>query len=550
MTPRRASQPRSRQARNATPARARPRTGGPGTSRPLARRPRGKLLANRLILAVLVVLALGGLYGLAGLSRPMALAARQTAASLGALPVTSALVACPGPGTAGLIGGNIAEASAPAGTGSGQVTLTELRPGGKTPGPVRVSTSPQPGQLTIKSIPNAPALTKKLATLAIMARGQVPTSVGRGGLIVSATGANAQGLDVEQLNAAGQPTARCQPPGSDFWFVGPGSTTTNTELYLMNTDSVPADADLSVLTETGPQLGAVDSGITVPPHGMVVQDLSNLLHGAKAIALHVTTSTGRVVAAVRETTSLKKPGIWLPAASEPATTQMLSGLPGTAGTRMLYITVPGNVAARAKVTAVTPRGSYQPTGGSAISLLPRQTEAVPIPSLSGSPGSIEISANVPVTAELEITGGPPGAPGAMIGGSGPVTGQGVVAASPAGAAGTTELVLSAPGRAASVRITQAIVGAALTGQTGRVVQIKAKSSVAVKITLPKHSKASVFALVITPQPGSGPVYAARLADVGHVVQTVLPVVSSPTRIELPYVRSSLVSALGDQSSSG
>ena len=85
---------------------------------------------------------------------------------------------------------------------------------------------------------------------------------------------------------------------------------------------------------------------------------------------------------------------------------MLTGLPDVAGTRELYITVPGAAAARATITAVTPRGSYQPTGGSRISLFGQQTTGVSLPALSGLAGSIKISANVPVTAVLEVSGGP------------------------------------------------------------------------------------------------------------------------------------------------
>jgi len=505
------------------------------------------MLANRLVLAALVVLALVGLYGAAGLSRPMALASKTRGGPVGALPVTSALVACPAPGSGGLTGGDVAEASAPTGTGSGRVVLTRL--GGASPagssaaGPV--STTPQPGQLTVRTIKTVSALPAKQSTLPTMAGGKVPTSDGRGGLVLAANGADAQGFDAEQLSPAGIPTARCEAPGSDFWFVGPGSTTLHTELYLMNTDSQPADADVSIQTDSGALLGAADSGIVVPPHGMVVQTLDALLHGARAVALHVTTSAGRVVAAVRESTSATKPGIWLPVAAEPATRLVLPGMPGIAGTRELYLTVPGGGSARVKVTAVTAHGSYQPTGGNGLSLLPHQSAGEPIPSLSGSPGSIVVSSNVPVTAELEVTGGPPGAPGAMITGSAAIVGQSVIAASPVGKAGTTELVLSAPWRAANVRISQAVPGTALTGQQGRVVHIPAKSSYEVKVLLPKHTpKTTLVAILVTPLPGSGPVYAARLADVGNTVQTVLPFISTPTTVVLPSVRSSLVAVLG------
>jgi len=508
------------------------------------RRTRSPRRANRLILAFLVLFALAGLYGLAGLSRVVVLKASASPGPAGRLTVTSALVACPAPGTAGVTGGGIAQASAPATAGTGQVALTALNPAVSQ---LRAaSVTAQPGQLTVRPVRDAPAVPKKLAVMHTMAGGLVPTSRARGGLIVAATGSHAQGFDVEQLSPGGLPTGRCQAPGSDFWFVGPETTSTHTELYLINADATPADAHVSIQTDSGLALSAPDSGIVVPPRAMIVQSLDKLVHANKAAAFHVTTSTGRVAAAVRETLSTAKPGAWLPVAQEPATTQMLTGLPATAGTRELYITVPGAAAARVKVTAVTKRGSYQPTGGSGINMLGHMTTAVSIPSLSGNPGSIKISANVPVTAVLGVSGGPAGAPAAFIGGAGPITGQGVVAASPVGTAGKTQLVLSAPGPAASVTITVAAAGAALTSQSGQPVQIPAKSAVKVRIGLPKQARHGVklVAILVTPQPGSGPVYGARLAVVGGSLQTVLPVVSSPTTIELPQVQESLARVLG------
>ena len=507
-----------------------------------ARQTRSRQRANQLALAFLVLVAIAGLYGLAGVKRAALLTGGATAVPVGRLTVMSALVGCPAPGTAGVTGGGIAQASAPASTGTGAVALTALNAAAASGSPVAVSTSPHPGQLTVRAVRSAPTVPKKLATM----RGLVPTSHARGGLIIAATGSDAQGFDVEQLSPGGLPTARCQGPGSDFWFITPETTSTRTELYLINADGTPADAHVGVQSDSGPRLGAQDSGIIVPPYSMVVQSLDKLARSAKAAAFHVTTTTGRVIAAIRVTGHTRKAGTWLPVASEPSTTQVLTGLPATAGTRELFVTVPGGAAAKVNVTAITPRGSYQPTGGSNIPVLGRTTTAVSIPSLSGNPGSIKISANVPFTAVLELSGGPPGAPGAFISGAGPVTEQGVIAASPVGSAGKSQLVLSAPGRAASVKISEAAPGVPLAGQNGQIIKIGARSATKVKIGVPKQARRTVklVAILVTPLPGSGPVYAARLAVVGGSLQTVLPIVSSPTVINLPVVRQSLAGVPG------
>ena len=510
-----------------------------------ARPARGRQLANRFILAFLVLLALAGLYGVAGLSRAVLInAAVKPVTTVGRLEVSSALVGCPSPGLGLPIGGNVAVASAPARTGKGQLALTPLHLVTKTHPVSTLTSAPQPGQLTIKTVDHAPVAKNAKPAMQSGAGGAAPTSLANGGLIVGATGSDAQGFDVEQLAPSGLPTARCQAPGSNFWFIGPETTKLRTELYLINADDKPADVQVGVQTDSGPRIGTPDSGIIVPPHAMVVQNLDKLVRSAKAAALHITTSSGRVVAAVRETAKAGQPGIWLPPAPAPATTQMLTGLPDSPGTRELFIAVPGGVAAKVKVTAITPRGTYQPTGGNGISLLGRLTTGIALPSLGGFPGSIKITSSVPVTAVLEVSGGPSGAPGAFISASAPITEQGVVAASPAGASGATELVLSAPGKAASVRITQAGPRTSLTGQPGKVVKIASRSATKVRLKLPKHgSTAPLTAVVVTPLPGSGPVYAARLAISGGTLVNVLPVDSSPTRIDLPNVRESMLSLL-------
>ena len=109
-----------------------------------ARKARSRQRANRVIVGILVLIALAGLYGLAGLSRAVVLTAGGPAGQAGRLAVTSALVACPAPGSAGVTGGGIAEASAPVTTGAGQVAITALNPAASSR-PPSGTTRQQPG---------------------------------------------------------------------------------------------------------------------------------------------------------------------------------------------------------------------------------------------------------------------------------------------------------------------------------------------------------------------------------------------------------------------
>jgi len=503
---------------------------------------------GRPVFAALVLLALAGIYLVAGRGHP-AVAARQTArraVQSSRAPVSSAVRVCPAAGSVAPTTAAVAVAAMPASASTGSAVLTRLTPGGSsTAGPV-VATDTRPAVLQISNVSTAAPLTQAHQAGQPGSSPNVSTKAVRGGVQVEATGAMAQGLEVEQTGPGGLVTAQCGAPGTSFWFVGPGQASAGTiELYLANTGAQAADAELSVVTDVtkGPALlENADNGITVPPHSMVVQSLGQLLQSSKVVALNVTTSVGQVVAAVRESTSASADGSWLPVTEAPARHLVIPGMAGTAGSRYLYIAVPGTAAAQVKITAVTAKGSYQPTGGTGLDLLGGSALSIPLPSLGGVAGAISISSSVPVAATLLVAGGPAATPGALAASAGPVLEQGVIADNPSGSAGKTELVLSAPKQAATVRISTATATVAATAQSGRVVQIAAGSSVALPVA-PPPGKATDFSVIVTPLRG-GPVYAGRVISSAGRVQSILPVPTSPTWIPLPGVTESLSAILG------
>ena len=155
----------------------------------------------------------------------------------------------------------------------------------------------------------------------------------QGGVVVQASGALAQGLDVEQTSGADLPTAACSSPGTDFWFAGPGQRTAGRiQVYLMNASSQAANANVDIFTDAGPLQDTTDNGITVPPHGMIVQSLAPVLRNSRSLALHVRTSVGQIAAAVQESTGTGE-GAWLPPAQAPSTHLVIPGLPAAAGSR-------------------------------------------------------------------------------------------------------------------------------------------------------------------------------------------------------------------------
>ncbi len=505
-------------------------------------------ISRRPLFAALVVVVLGGIYAAGTVGHSAA--ARAQVPNSGRAAVTSAVRVCPGPGSAGVTASAVALTAAPQSATRGKAVVTDLVPGGSTAvGPI-VADAARPRMLQITPVKTAPALPKNLQSGQPGSSAAVSTQAGRGGVVVTATGAMAQGLSVEQSSPNGLVTEACASPGTSFWFLGPGQAEAGTiELYLMNPDSQPADAQVSVLTDVtkgAPVLGDADNGINVPPHAMVVQSLSKLLQSSKVMALSVSTNVGQVVAAVRESSSGSDDGSWLPATEAPARNLVIPGMTHDSGPRDLYIAVPGTAAAEVKISAVTNKGSYQPTGGTGIDLLGGSVTSIALPALSGVAGAIKITSNVPVTASLLLPGGPAGTAGAVAVACGPIHEQGVLADNQARSA---QILLSAPARAATVRITEATSKQAAGGLPGTTVQVKAGTSEVIQLKPPVGSKASQFSVIVTPLAGSGPVYASRIISADGVVQSILPVPSSLTWVPLPAVQGSLA-RIADQSSPG
>ncbi len=538
---------------------------------------------GRLVSAGVVVVGLAAVYGIGTVTSPATVGSSIQLGHETRVSVSSAIRACAAPGSSGATASSVATAAVPGKSAAGSASISRLTAGTTTTSaPLR--TLATPGVLTVSPVsaaapvpaaaPHAGASSGATASPAASpsasssapasnsAAGSAPavaTTPGRGGVVVQATGAMAQGLEVEQAGSGGLVTAQCPAPGTDFWFVGPGqAAASQVELYLMNTDSQAADAEVDALTDSGPLLGSSDTGIIVPPHSMVVQSLGTYLHASHALSLHVTTSVGRVAVAVRQSTggttpspvfgaaATPDPGGWLPATQPPATSLTIPGLPGTPGTVTLYLAVPGTANAQVKVTAVTAKGTYQPTGGSGIDLPGDSAVATQIASLSGVPAAIRITSNVPVTASAVISGGAAGSAGAISPAAVPVVEQGVAAANPAGSAGSTELVISAPGRAAAVRITTGTAKISLAGQAGTTVTVPAGQTVVTPVSPPSGGGSGPFSVVVTPEAGSGPVYVGRVIRSGGIIRTIMPLTSALTWVQLPPVQDSL-HALGSGS---
>ena len=125
----------------------------------------------------------------------------------------------------------------------------------------------------------------------------------------------------------------------------------------------------------------------------------------------------------------------------------------------------------------------------------------------------------------------------------------MVAANVTGKGTASSLVLSAPWRGARVRLTEIGTGSGEgKAAPGSVRVIRAHRSVMRQLPTPDGFRAgSAFAVVVTPLPGSGPVYAGRVISTsgrGGTVESILPVPSALTVVPLPPVQGTLVTHAG------
>jgi len=510
-------------------------------------------IANRTISLTVLVVAVAAAAGLAVWKHTVTLAASAPQPTPRAEPVNTVLRACPAPGLTGASAAQVALITGPASTGSGRALVTRV---GVAARGAPLASLTRPGVLSVTAVRPAPAPAngKKRApahsaTPSATPSPPVATVPVPGGTVIQATGAMARGLEAEQVSDGGRAAERCAGPGTDFWFAGPGvPTAPHIQVFLMNVSAQPADVTVQAFTDTGPLQGSADTGVAVTPHSMVTQSLDKMLHGARLVALQVRTSVGQVVAAVRETYS-GHTGAWLPVSAAPSTRIVIPGMPAASGTRQLFLAVPGTSVAHITLNAITAKGSYRPTGGAGLDIPGGSVAQVSLSSLSGIYGALVVSSTVPVTASLMVPGGQHGAPGAFTAAAPAIQEQGMVAANVTGKSAASSLVLSAPWRGARVRLTE--IGTD-SGQgkaaSGSVLVIRAHRSVMRQLLTPDGSRhGSAFAVVVTPLPGSGPVYAGRVITTGGrggAVESILPVPSALTVVPLPPVQGTLVTRGG------
>ncbi|MEU5100225.1 DUF5719 family protein [Streptomyces sp. NPDC020996] len=334
-------------------------------------------------------------------------------------------------------------------------------------------------------------------------------------LLGTAEGKFAPGWTVQQTTEVAAGAGRglqglnCTAPDTEFWFPGASTDAARTDyVHLTNPDDSAAVVDLELYGKDGALKSAVGEGITVQPHSSEPILLSTLSDEKQTnLTLHVNVRSGRVGAAVQALDDTLG-GDWLAAATDPAGSLVLPGIPKDATAVRLIAFAPGDADADLKVRLASPSGLITPAGNETLHVKAGMTTAVDLGDVTrGEAGSLVLTPtgqSAPVVAALRVVRGK-GAKQetAFIPAAGQV-GTRATAADNSGKGST--LSLTAPNRTARVKVT-ASAGSEGGTAVSRTFTVKAGTTQDIDAPVPDGLKGT-YALTVEPLSG-GPVYAAR-----------------------------------------
>ncbi|WP_175410179.1 DUF5719 family protein [Streptomyces sp. TRM64462] len=341
-------------------------------------------------------------------------------------------------------------------------------------------------------------------------------------LIGLASGLLAPGWTTQQTTTVPAGGARgllgvsCTTPDTDFWFPGTSTAENRRDyVHLTNPDDTAAVVDIELYGPEGALKSQLTDGIPVPAGSSVPVLLSTLTAdpAASDVTAHVTTRSGRVGAVVRSAVD-QLGSDWLPAATAPAATLVLPGIPADATSVQLMAYAPGEDDAELKIQLMGANGTITPAVQQSIRVKSGMTASADLKDLTnGEAGSLllspaQSSQATPVVAALRvIRGSGEKQEVAFIPATGPVGEQATVAGNTA--KGTT-LSLTAPTEDAEVRVT-ASAGTEGGTPVSKTYKVKAGTTLAFAPPVPAGLKGT-YALTVQTLSG-GPVHAARmLAD--------------------------------------
>jgi hypothetical protein len=342
--------------------------------------------------------------------------------------------------------------------------------------------------------------------------------------------------------------ATCSEPDDDLWFVGTASTVGRTStLYLTDTEATPATVDIALYGKNGRIDAPGGLGLVVKGNSRRVVHLDQLAPGAGDLAVHVTTTAGRVGAGLfdNQVNGLQPRGSdWVPVSESPARKVVVPGILAGKGSRSLVVYAPGEGTATVNVRLVGQSGSFAPAGADTLEIDRGKVTAVDLGSAAaGDNTAAVLESDVPLVAGVRVASTSGSVPDtAFTAGVSAVTTAAVVPGIRNAPGYDTTLVLTALDDAATVSIQPLVSGVA----RGKAAIVKIGANRTVRVRLPVI-KTGPFAVVITPQPGSAGVYAAM--GRAHAVNgaagiTIATVRNARVTVAVPEARPGLDVGLG------
>ncbi|GHE11654.1 DUF5719 family protein [Streptomyces alanosinicus] len=334
-------------------------------------------------------------------------------------------------------------------------------------------------------------------------------------LIGTADGKFAPGWTLQETTEVAAGTGRglqgvnCTAADTEFWFPGASTAASRTDyVHLTNPDDSAAVVDIELYGKDGAIKSPLGENLNVPPHASKPILLSTLTGERQDdLTVHVTVRSGRVGAAVQALDD-KTGGDWLAAATDPAGSLVLPGIPKDATDVRLIAFTPGGDDADLKVRLASPDGLITPAGNETLHVKSGMTTTADLGAVTrGEAGSLVLTPtdqSVPVVAALRVVRGKGDKQEtAFIPATAPVAAR---ATSADNSAKGTTLALTAPTAAATVKVT-ASAGSEGGTATTKTFTIKSGTTENVPVPVPSGLKGT-YALTVEPVSG-GPVYASR-----------------------------------------
>lgn len=273
---------------------------------------------------------------------------------------------------------------------------------------------------------------------------------------------SADGVDRTVLLAATTSVIRprlavraCREPAASAWFTGAAAAVAaSSTLRLVNADSGPAVAQVTVLSASGEVETVGLRELTVPGGDEVRVDLAEAAPATGELMVEVRATRGRVATYLEDRRGLLAGGRpafdGIPAQTAPRRSLTVVGLPRGADEHVLVLGNPGPSEVLARVAVVGATGTFEPEGA-AVRVPPRSTVSVDLTeAVDGE------AAGVRVTADGALTGTVRSQVGADTAYVGPVRpageAAGVVLPARLGADGSAALQLSSAGPGRSVTV--------------------------------------------------------------------------------------------------